>query len=299
MAYTNYPCDVCGGENRAVIESLLAYTENDPIHVCQDCGFVHVISRRTFEEVAADWTDVIFATGENPGINETFTATRPAIRARLIHVLEALDQEVGLEGKSLCDIGAGEGVFLDYANRLDKKAKVFGIEPSRRNCQIMESLGVESFAGTIEEYMISPEKKQQPFDVAALLWTLEDTQDCQNVLKSAWEMLKPGGHLVIGTGSRLLVPFKKPLQFYVGPGSQDTHCFRFSPNSLSNLLRLTGFEPVYTNRYIDNDLLCMIGRKADVPESVELQKDNPQEILDFFARWDEDSRANYPKWEDD
>ena len=42
----------------------------------------------------------------------TFTAVRPAIKARLMNVVETINQELGLENKYLCDIGAGEGVFL-------------------------------------------------------------------------------------------------------------------------------------------------------------------------------------------
>ena len=44
---------------------------------------------------------------------------------------------------------------------------------------------------------------------------------------------------------------------------QDTHSFRFSFNSLSNLMNITGFKPTFNNRFIDTDILCMIGQRKN------------------------------------
>ena len=230
---------------------------------------------------------------------ETFTATRPAIRARIIFVLEMIDQEIGLKGKSLCDIGAGEGIFLDYSQRLGKGAELFGVEPSEKNCALMAKRGIKSFAGAIEDYISSETAELEKFDVITIMWTLEASHDCKLALKAAWKMLKNGGHLVIGTGSRIMVPFKKPLQFYVNAGTQDTHCFRFSPNSLSNLMKVTGYKPIATNRYIDSDVMCMIGQKTEKSNAVELEKDDYNEVINFFDRWHADTQKFYPDWVDE
>ncbi len=298
MAYREYDCDVCGSADAADIECLSRYTGGEPIHVCKNCGCVYLRSRRSYQEIADSWSDDLFSTAETSGSSSVYTAVRPAIRARLIHILETVDQEVGLEGKALCDIGAGEGVFLDYAKQLKGDVELFGIEPSSANCSTLDELGIPNFNGTIEEYAASDQVRLNHFDVVTIQWTLECSNDCKRMLAAAWEILKPGAHVVIGTGSRILVPFRKPLQFYVANGPQDTHSLRFSPNSLSNLLRLTGFEPVFVNRYIDNDVLCMIGRKTEIPDNVELETDDYREIISFFERWDRDSAEHFADWED-
>lgn len=299
MPTKNHDCDICGSANRTIIESLNFYTDNQPVCVCNNCGFVYVPERRSFEEIAAAWSEEIFTTADAPSAMDLFTATRPAIRARLIFILETIDQELGLKGKSLCDIGAGEGVFLDYAQRLKKEADLFGVEPSAINCQLMDQLGVRNFVGTIEEYINAPEAALNSFDIVTIMWTVEASHDCKLTLNAAWDLLKPGGHLVVGTGSRLLAPFKKPLQFYVNADPADTHCFRFSPNSLSNLMQVTGFNPVFTNRYIDNDVLCMIGQKTEKGKHIELVKDNAQEVMEFFDRWARDSQKYFAEWSDE
>ena len=85
----------------------------------KNCGFVFVPNRRSSEEIAKSWSDEIFMTAENPSEkHETFTAVRPAIKARLMNVVETINQELGLENKYLCDIGAGEGVFLNIIKKL-------------------------------------------------------------------------------------------------------------------------------------------------------------------------------------
>lgn len=293
-------CDVCDSEDAVEISCLQKYTGGQPIHVCKDCGFVYVRERRSFREIADEWSEVIFATGESTNrAAEVYTAVRPAIRARLIQVLETIDQELGLEGKKLCDIGAGEGVFLNYAKQLKKCDELFGIEPSRANCDLMGSLGIPSFAGTIEDYIESAEIEKEAFDVAAIQWTLECSPESSRMLEGVREVLKPKGHVVVATGSRILVPFRKPLQFYVSSGSQDTHCLRFSANSLANLLRRSGFEPVFVNRYIDNDIMCMIGQKSDAPNSTEIIADDYREVIEFFERWDQETGEHYNNLVDD
>lgn len=299
MAYSEYACDICGSNDAVEIDCLRKYTGGEPIHVCKNCGFVYVRHRRMFDEIARAWSNELFITGnETEKAAEIYTAVRPAIRARLIYILETIDQEVGLDGKSLCDIGAGEGVFLYYVKRLKNPAELFGIEPSSANCCLMDNMDIANFNGAIEDYVISKQIRSGHFDVATIQWTLECSSP-GHMLRSAWSLLKPGGHLVVATGSRLLVPFKKPLQFYVSKGVQDTHSLRFSPKSLRNLMRLTGFEPVYINRYIDNDILCMIGRKVEKQQAVELEKDDYREIITFFERWDRDSVEHFSQWVDD
>ncbi|MCG8509227.1 MAG: class I SAM-dependent methyltransferase, partial [Rhodospirillales bacterium] len=300
MPYTHHVCDVCGSGDAAEIECLRKYTGGEPIHVCKNCGFVYVQGRRSFQEIASAWSDEVFITGEETEkAAEIYTAVRPAIRARLIHVLETIDQEIGVDGKALCDIGAGEGVFLDYARRLKRPKELFGIEPSAANCSLLEAMNIPCFTGAIEDYIADDEAKTGRFDVVTIQWTLECSPDCNQMLHAAWKILKAGGHVVIGTGSRLRMPYKKPLQFYVSKGAQDTHSLRFSPKSLRNVLHRAGFEPVFVNRYIDNDILCMIGRKVETAKDIDLERDNFREIIAFFERWDRDSTEHYAQWEDD
>lgn len=281
---TVFSCDLCGSAEASEIPEARHYTGGHPLHVCRGCGFVFVRQRRSAEAIAASWSNDLFGA--------KYTARIPAVVARQTFVAEMLDQAVSLAGKSVCDIGAGEGSFLEMIRSGRYGADVFGIEPSPGNGKLMADMGIPHHVGTIETYMASDSKRR--FDVAAIMWTLENCQDCLGMLRSAAEMLKPGGHVVVSTGSRILVPFKKPLHYYLGTNEPDTHAFRFSANSLKRALLLSGFTPRHINRFIDHDVLCIIAEKSHEPLIPDtLPSDDPDAVLDFFARWHHETQEYF------
>jgi SAM-dependent methyltransferase len=277
---TEFPCDLCGATDAVEVPHARVFTADQPVHICTTCGFVYVKQRRSSDEIAASWTVDIFGAG--------YTAAVPGVVGRLAYVAAFVEQSIGLRGKAVAEIGAGEGFFLELARR-GYGASVFGIEPSPANCERMRSLGIDCISATIEEYDGS---RDDAFDVVMVLWTLENCQDLRALLGGARRLLKPGGHVVIGTGSRILVPFKKPLWAYLSRNPADTHSFRFSANTLRGALAMSGFETVQLNSYLDNDILCVIGRPAE--GDLEWPRDDYLEVHGFFERWYADTVMYFP-----
>lgn len=277
---SEFSCDLCGGADAVEVPHVREFTSDQPVHICRGCGFVHVRERRSSEEIAASWTNEIFGAG--------YTARIPAVTARLTYVAETLDVELALAGNDVCEIGAGEGEFLATLKER-YGARVYGVEPSGANCARMGELGVDCFQGTIEQFG----GRDGDFDLVVILWTLENCQDCVGMLRAAHRMLRPGGHVAVATGSRILVPFKKPLWTYFSANAADTHAFRFSANTLRGVQAVAGFEPAYVNRYLDHDVLLAVGRRADGPQPWE--GDDPLEVWGFFDRWYADTKLHYPK----
>ena len=89
--------------------------------------------------------------------------------------------------------------------------------------------------------------------------------------------------IVIEESSRILVPFKKPIQMYFGKGNPDIHPFHFSKNSLSNLLIINKFKPIFINRYIDSDYLLVIAKKIDKIET-KINLDDYKKVKKFLRR---------------
>ena len=282
--YRDYPCDICGSDDAVEIEVARKYTGDQAIHVCRGCGFVYVRRRRTAEAIAKEWSEELFA--------HHYTARVPYMKARHVFLAETLDIEVGLKGKSVCDIGAGEGPFLKLV-RDQYGAVPFGVEPSRRNCRLMDQDGIANFCGTIESYAAAGTAAGS-FDVVTLMWTLENCESPKLMLDEAYRLLKPTGHILLATSSRILVPFKKPLNYYLGPTTAaDTHAFRFSARAQQAILARCGFEVVFTNRYIDHDVLCMVARRTDKSRDIPAEKDDWHKVVDYFNRWDKDTRENF------
>lgn len=291
-AYEQFPCDLCGRDEPKEIEVARHYTKDQPIHVCANCGFVYVRGRRSAQAIADAWSNDLYVKGGD-GDQPRYTARWPMVKARQTFIADFIDTTVGLKGKKLCDIGGGEGQFLDIARAPNYGAKVFAIEPSAANCKQLTKMGIENFEGTIEAYRDKTKSKPRLFDIATSMWTLEACRDPRAMLDAAYDLLKSGGNVVIGTGSRLLVPFKKPLQYYFSPHPVDLHPVRFSANTLQGMLAVSGFELAHVNRYIDSDWMCMVGRKTDRSKKISWEKDDYRAVIDFFNRWHEDTQAHY------
>lgn len=277
-AYTNFPCDLCGSWEAVEVPYARLYTNDQAVHICKDCGFVYVKSRRSPEAIARSWSEELF--GKN------YTARIPAVKARQTYVADFLDVSIGLKDKLLVDIGAGEGQFLEIVTR-EYGAKVFGIEPSSVNCENMNNAGFDCFEGTIEDYAAFEDSKKA--DVVSILWTLENCCSCRDMLDAAHDILKDGGYVTVATGSRLLTPFKKAIWNYLSANPADTHSFRFSPNTLSGLLAKTGFEVTHINRHQDTDYLQVVAVKRPKGTEIPWQGDNYLKVHNFFERWHSES----------
>ncbi|MBI4615057.1 MAG: hypothetical protein HY720_15700 [Planctomycetes bacterium] len=120
--------------------------------------------------------------------------------------------------------------------------------------------------------------------------TLENCQSLSAMLGPAHAIVAEPRHVVVAIGSRILVPFKKPLHYYLSTNSADTHAFRFSANALRGVLAVTGFETVEMNRFIDSEYLCAIGRRSDRSKEVPWQGDDPTAVAELFTRRHEGTR---------
>ncbi len=276
MTSQTFDCDLCGSSDYTVLEVARKYIgDNEPPVVCSNCGFLYVRNRRPAKEIAEDWNN-IFGKG--------YTSEWPGVKARLFYVAEFFDQKYGWKGKRVLDIGAGEGTFLKFLQQRD--AWVSGLDPSIENCTKIEGLGARAYCQTVEDPI--PEEK---FDVVTILWTLENCQDCMRMLRFAHDCLEPDGQLMVATGSRILMPFKKPLSSYLSQNPPDTHCFRWSKETLFSALWRAEFRYLKTNDYLENDCLVCIGlpvQHEDGPMLIDSRElsNNPKDVIDFFSRWD-------------
>ncbi|MBT89145.1 MAG: hypothetical protein CMN79_01470 [Spirochaetales bacterium] len=282
VKYKEYPCDLCGSQEAVEVPYVRHYTDDQPIHICKKCGFVYVKMRRTSKEIAKMWSEEIFGEG--------YTAKIPAVKARQTYIAEFIKEKIGLRDKEICDIGTGEGQFLEIISKEEYGAKVFGTEASKTNCESIAMKGFRHFYGTIEDFCVSPDEKEYKADIVTIMWTLENCVSCRDMLSGAHQILKDNGYLVVAGGSRILVPFKKPLHLLLREDPVDTHPIWFSANTLQGLLAVSGFEVKHVNSYIDSDPLCMIAKKKDKSDKINWQGDDFKKVHGFFERWHKENK---------
>ena len=172
------------------------------------------------------------------------------------------------------------------------QASVFAIEPSPANCKIMDDLDIPNFIGTIEDFAESEDRQSKKFDIVTIMWTLEACQSAKAMMDAAFEIVAPGGYVFVSTGSRILVPFKKPIHYFLDTGG-DTHPYHFSAKSLCGLMAACGLMPEHINRYMDTDYLVVGARRTDKSRKIEWERDDYAEVVDFCERWLEDSERYY------
>ena len=254
----SHACDLCGSPR------FHQLPQDYRISICAECGFIYVSQRRSSAEIAASWAEV-YSSG-------AYSPEWPAVAARLFYVAAWISQEIGLNGKRLLDIGAGNGRFMSEAKR--RGASVFGIEPAAK--------------GLLPEHVVARAVEDGPlgeqFDIVTINWTLENTGDCMAMLRFAREHCKPDGWVVVATGSRILVPFKKPLSKYLNKDiPADLHCFRWSYQSLYRAMGAAGIKLIQFNPYEECDWLVVAGKPADV--HVWAGDTNPNAVLAYFDMW--------------
>ena len=130
------------------VPHINSYTKSE-VNICKFSGLVTVIKRRDDQKIAKEWSNKIFS---DKFSKTKYTSNIPAVIARQTYVLETLKKLTKLNDKFVCDIGAGQGQFLDLVKKNFPKAKTFGIEPSKKNSIILKRKGHKNFCGTIQNF---------------------------------------------------------------------------------------------------------------------------------------------------
>lgn len=141
-----------------------------------------------------------------------------------------------IRGKSWLDIGAGSGAVLDQLAPLAKQAAA--VEPQKDASETLEKLGYKVFR-RLESVDFDH------VDVITLFHVLEHIEYPEDVLKQCFELLGPGGRLVIEVphASDLLIrqfdlPAFKDFTFW------SEHLVLYTRYTLETLVRNVGFSNV-------------------------------------------------------
>ena len=239
------PCNVCGADNWVVLyPSTLGqnvpqveafrctspdYGEHPQIVRCHHCH--HVYANPTWEdgELLSAYSEVE---------DETYLAERKGREVTFGNHLRRLERLVGpANGRSLLDVGAYIGVFVDVARQAGWRA--VGLEPSTWAAQVARQAGLPVIEGTLAQ---SAEPLSAPFDVITLWDVVEHLGDPAQEIGRACQLLAPGGYIVLHTMNVASLTAK--MMGARWPWYMAMHVHYFSPNSLGQLLRQHGLEVI-------------------------------------------------------
>lgn len=243
MRYVN--CNLCGADNWTVrfpstlksanqpgVEAFRCtspdYGEHAQIVECAVCGYVY--ANPTWEP-----SDLLGA--YETVVDETYAAEREGRELTFQKHLETLEALIGPgDGRTLLDVGAYIGVFVDVAQRAGWTAE--GVEPSAWAVAAAQQHGLPVTEGTLD----APHLAGRQFDVVTMWDVIEHVSDPLGELEKAYARTKPGGVVVVHTmdiGS----PIAKLLRGR-WPWLMAMHIHYFSRRTLTLMIEKAGFRPL-------------------------------------------------------
>ena len=188
----------------------------------------------------------------------------------------------------IADLGCGEASLIEILNKIYGMKKLYGFEHSKAVCNYnkkkFKDKRIKFINCSIEQ--IDEKKYKNYFDLIFLTWTLGSSSRPDELIKKIYKILKLNGHIVVSESSRMLVQPKVSIFWYFNNfNTFMSYPWRFSFNSLRNLLLAHNFKVVGKNNYKDNDNLVVIGKKLTLIKNKKFKFDNYQNVINFFKLW--------------
>ena len=239
------PCAVCGSDAFVVVvparrdpsrpidlQTVFRSSGDEPLQDqmvrCTSCGLHYVRPRLKWE---------LILEGYRGGADENFVS-QVAFRERTFRkCLDRIEKTARPPGRRVLDVGAAGGSFLAMAR--ERGYEPYGCEPSTWMCSFArERYGLELHPGTIFDMPV----EAGSIDLLTLWDVIEHTPDPKAVLARAHELLTPEGVLVMSWPDYASLAAR-------GLGGKwpfllTVHLYYFSPRTMTELLRRTGFRPL-------------------------------------------------------
>ncbi len=245
--FIQIPCPACSSQDCSTQFNKSAFK----YVLCSVCGTLFVNPRPPFELLADFY---IQSPSTKFWVNEFF---KPVAEARRVKIFgpraEYVTQKFGSDPEWIVgDIGAGFGLFLEELSKIWPSSKLVAIEPSEEMSEICKAKGFEALPCTIED-VTGWDKK---FDLLTSFELFEHVYDPQTFLRKIWELLRPGGRLLMttlnGEGFDIQVLWDKSKSV-----SPPHHMNFFNPRSMKILLEKCALtiEEISTPGRLDWDIV--------------------------------------------
>jgi len=226
----NVTCDLCGQDRHRSISTRGRFDEAVQNVICLNCGLAYINPRRKSEDYSKEYYEK-YSGDEAPGPYVLHT-TRNYGREQYDLFAKYLPPTGGI----VLDIGCGFGAQLKLIAENRTDLTLIGVEPSAAFAEYArKSMGLDGvIAG--EWHAVRDTYESNSLDFIILSHVLEHFESPTEVLSGLWTLLKPEGRLFIEVPD-LMRPYGKLSSFFQG-----AHLYTFTADTLTGMLRKTGFE---------------------------------------------------------
>ena len=222
--------------------------------------------------------------------NKNYTSTSPHFASRHAYTIYQIKKKLNFENLCIADLGCGNAGLVSMIQKLTKKNLIYGFDDSsynfKNNKKNYKKNNLRFVKSSIEN--IDKKKYRNFFDLIILTWTLSSCSQPLIIIDKIRDILKKDGILVISESSRVLVHPVYDLNYYFDTKSKINtfinYPWRFSFNSLNNLLIFKNFELIDKNDFKHNENMVLIFKKKKFVKK-NYKFDNYKNVINFFKKW--------------
>lgn len=191
MKHSTTACEICRANDwdtvymGPILDGRLKGNVRSAARMCKTCGVIRLDDSMGADEYS---TEEYRRKLKEPTDADGFFETHD--HEQIYKLLRIND--IKIRGKKVLDIGAGPGAFLDRIRGL--VGQMSAIEP----CRLYEE---ELFKKCFEVYpFIQNVAQGRKYDLITCFDTIEHVQDPAGLMQKAYQLLAPGGTLLVSTG---------------------------------------------------------------------------------------------------
>lgn len=235
-------CNNCGSDASEVVATSRDFEYdtcgNEFSHVaCSACGLVYLRDRPAVSTLGIIYPPSYVPYKFDERLSPLVNKLRNYVQAKKIAPIVALAPKDAL----VIDVGCGGGALLRIMQHSGPPGwRLVGVDFADEAIENLKRFGIEGRKGRFE----AMEWDLPPPDVIVMNQVIEHLDDPAAVVRRSYELLKPGGVLLIETPSVDAWDPKLFWKRYWGGWHTPRHWTLYTPSTLSDLLRRSGFEIV-------------------------------------------------------
>lgn len=247
-SFSRIPCPACDSKNYSY-----SLTKNRFDYcLCENCKTLFVNPRPSIDKIKEFYTDSI---SSRFWVEKFF---KPFVEARKKKIFKPRADFLNqffpkIMNKTIGDIGAGYGLFLQEYKKICPNNRFIAIEPSLRMGQICKSKGLEVIPDLVEKIS---DKYHGLFYILTSFELFEHLGEPMLFLKKVYDLLENGGYLLFttlnGEGFDIQILWEKSKSIF-----PPHHLNFFNPVSIVLLLKRIGFvvKEISTPGKLDWDIV--------------------------------------------
>ena len=237
-------------------ETVVASANGFDVIECQQCGFKHIVSIPTEDELENAYRHEYY-TQEKPFYIDRYKEDLEWWNTVYTHRYEVLEQHLLPTQRKILDIGSGPGFFL--LNGKNRGWQVKGVEPSEQAAQHSVSLGLD-----VDNIFFNQQSAPLlgSFDVINMGEVLEHIPQPAELLRIVHARLSVGGLICLVVPNDFN-PFQLALRDHLGFApwwvAPPHHINYFDFKSLAGLVERCGFEVLHQESTFPIDIFLLMG----------------------------------------